>query len=231
MTAPWLQLSCTGDPMNINKWTYLSLCYGNYNILALWMPEIQRVGFLCVLSRASSYAINWLVDRYSLPDPCIINPLLFVFERPFVKLFAICYQTVVCPVDLSVCDVGILWQNGWMDQDETRHAGRPRPWPHCVRWGPSSPPPKGEGRSPQFSAHICCTKNLGATDSQMAGWIKMPLGMEVGLNPGDFVLDGDPALPSPKMGAEPPPQFSAHFYCGQTATIPLHASWCHLVLR
>jgi len=39
--------------------------------------------------------------------------------------------------------------------------------------------------------------------SQMAGWIKMPLGMEVGLSPGDFVLDGDPALPSPKMGAEP----------------------------
>jgi len=50
----------------------------------------------------------------------------------------------------------------------------------------------------------------------MAGWIKMPLGMEVSLSPGDFVLDGDPALPSPKMGAEPPPQFSANFYCGQT---------------
>ena len=26
-----------------------------------------------------------------------------------------------------------------------------------------------------------------------AAWIKMPLGMEVGLSPGDFVLDGDPA--------------------------------------
>ena len=38
----------------------------------------------------------------------------------------------------------------------------------------------------------------------MAGWINMPLGMEVGLSPGDFVLDGDPALPSPKMGAGPP---------------------------
>jgi len=48
----------------------------------------------------------------------------------------------------------------------------------------------------------------------MAGWVKMPLGMEVG--PGDFVLDGDPA-PLPKKGAEPPRQFSAHFYCGQVA--------------
>jgi len=30
----------------------------------------------------------------------------------------------------------------------------------------------------------------------------MPLGMKVGLGPGDFVLDGDPA-PSPKKGTEP----------------------------
>ena len=36
----------------------------------------------------------------------------------------------------------------------------------------------------------------------MAAWIKMPLGMEVGLRPGDFVLDGDPA-PSPKGDRAP----------------------------
>jgi len=41
----------------------------------------------------------------------------------------------------------------------------------------------------------------------------MPLGMEVGLSPRDFVFDGDPAIPP----QEPPPQFSAHVYCGQTA--------------
>ena len=28
---------------------------------------------------------------------------------------------------------------------------------------------------------------------QTIGWMKMPLGMEVGLSPGDFALDGDPA--------------------------------------
>jgi len=49
----------------------------------------------------------------------------------------------------------------------------------------------------------------------MAGWIKMPLGMEVSLDPRDIVLDGDPAPHSPKM--EQSPQFSAHVYCGQTA--------------
>jgi len=42
----------------------------------------------------------------------------------------------------------------------------------------------------------------------------MPLGMEVGLIPGDFVLDGDPVLP-PQKGRSP--QISAHVYCGQTA--------------
>jgi len=41
----------------------------------------------------------------------------------------------------------------------------------------------------------------------------MPLGMEVGLGPGDIVLDGDPA--PQKEGTDP--QFWAHVYCGQTA--------------
>ena len=44
----------------------------------------------------------------------------------------------------------------------------------------------------------------------------MALDMEVGLSPGHFVLDGDPA-PCPKKGAEHSSQFSAHFYCGQMA--------------
>jgi len=51
---------------------------------------------------------------------------------------------------------------------------------------------------------------------QTAGWMKVVLGMEVGLCSGDFVLDGDP-VPFPKKGAKPPPQFLAHFYCGKTA--------------
>jgi len=86
----------------------------------------------------------------------------------------------------------------------------PQPRGLCVRWGPSLPPQKG-GRapSPQISAHVYC--------GQTTGWIKMALGMEVGLSPGDFiVLDGDPD-PLPKKGAEPPPKFSDHFYCRQTA--------------
>jgi len=115
------------------------------------------------------------------------------FGRPFVKWFTLCYRSVVYPVCLSVCpicDVRELWPNGWTDQDETWHAGRPRPWPHCVRWGPISPPPKGGGAEPPIFGPCC---------GQMAAWIKMPLDMEKGFSPGDFVLDGDPA-PSPKRG-------------------------------
>jgi len=43
----------------------------------------------------------------------------------------------------------------------------------------------------------------------------MPLDMEVGLGPGDFVRWGPRSLP--KKGAEPSPKFSAHVYCDQTA--------------
>jgi len=41
----------------------------------------------------------------------------------------------------------------------------------------------------------------------------MSLGTDVGLGPGDIVLDGDPAPPEKKAQ----PQFSVHLYCGQTA--------------
>jgi len=51
---------------------------------------------------------------------------------------------------------------------------------------------------------------------QTVGWIKMKLGKQVGLGPGDIVLDGYPA-PPPKKKSTAPTQFSAHVYCGQTA--------------
>jgi len=46
------------------------------------------------------------------------------------------------------------------------------------------------------------------------GWIKMKLGMQVGLGPGHIVLDGDPAPPPPKGHS---PQFLAQICCGQMA--------------
>ena len=64
---------------------------------------------------------------------------------------------------------------------------------------------KGVEPPPQFSAHFYC--------GQTAGCIKMPLGMEVVLSPGDFGLDGDPSCPSKReaeaeAGGRAPPIFS-----------------------
>jgi len=43
--------------------------------------------------------------------------------------------------------------------------------------------PQKEGGAPKILVRVYC--------GQTAGWIKMVLGMEVGLSPVDFVLDGD----------------------------------------
>jgi len=92
-----------------------------------------------------------------------------------------------------------------MDQDATWYGGRPPRL--CVRWGPISPYPKG-AQPPIF----------GQCPLWPNGWrrrgTKMPLSMEVGLGPGDFVFDGDPA--PPEKGHTHPTQFLAHVNCGQT---------------
>ena len=39
----------------------------------------------------------------------------------------------------TVCNVGVLQPNSWMDQDATWYRGRPQPRRHCFRWGPRCP--------------------------------------------------------------------------------------------
>jgi len=80
-----------------------------------------------------------------------------------------------------------------MDQDATWYDCRPRP-ENIVLDADPAPPPRGTAPA-QLSAHVCC--------SQMARWIKMPLGTKVGLSPGRIVLHGDPARP-PQKGHNPP---------------------------
>jgi len=48
----------------------------------------------------------------------------------------------------------------------------------------------------------------------MVGWIKMKLGVQVGLGPAHITLDGDLALPPLKGHST---QFSANIRCGHTA--------------
>jgi len=59
---------------------------------------------------------------------------------------------------------------------------------------------------------------------QKAGCIKMPLGMEVGLSPEDFVLDG---IQPPSQKAGGAPQYLAHVYCDKR----LDESRWHLAWR
>ena len=82
-----------------------------------------------------------------------------------------------------------------MHYDATCYGGRSRPRRLCVRWGPSPLPKNGAEPFPQFSAHVYC--------GQMAAWINMALGMEVGLGPGHIVLDAEPA-PLPLKGGRAP---------------------------
>ena len=67
--------------------------------------------------------------------------------------------------------------------------------------------------TPHFSAHVYYGKT--------AGWIKTALGMELGLIPGDFVLDGDPVLPSQKLGRAPLSNFRPISIVAKR----LHATW------
>jgi len=109
-----------------------------------------------------------------------------------------------------------LRPNGCIDQDATWYGGRPRPRRLCIRWGPRSPPPKGDGAPQKFSAHVYC--------GQTAGWINMVLDTEVGLSSGDLVVsDGDPA-PLPKKGHSP-----SQFWPISIVAKRLDAPRCHLV--
>ena len=57
-----------------------------------------------------------------------------------------------CQSVLSVCNVGVLWPNGWTDQDETWHAGIGLGPGHIVLDRDPAPPPKKAKRdtAPNF---------------------------------------------------------------------------------
>jgi len=131
----------------------------------------------------------------------------YIFGQPFVKWFALCYQTAVClSVMLVYCGQMVGWNNMKLGMEAGLSPG------HIVLDGDPVPLPK-RGTAPQFSAHVCC--------GQTAGWIKMALGTKVDLCPRDVVLDGDTT--PPQKGGNSIPHFSAHIYCGEMV---VHLSYC-----
>ena len=94
-----------------------------------------------------------------------------------------------------------------MDQDATWYGGRLRPRPHCVRWGPQSPPQKKRGtglRSPHFHPIYVVAKWLDRSRCHLVGRYTSAQAtlclMETQLLPKGHIL-----------------QFLAHVCCGQTA--------------
>ena len=137
------------------------------NVILLFLSDCGILQFTQSPSHKKIGNAHSLMHLKSTSDHCftIVVASFYYFGRPFVKRFALCYRSVVCLYVclsvlsvclscLSVCDVRALWPNGWTDQDETWHAGRSRPWPHCVRWKSSSPPPKGHSLHPIFGPYL-----------------------------------------------------------------------------
>jgi len=85
-----------------------------------------------------------------------------------------------------------------MDQDVTWYGAMPRPRRLCVGWGPRCPLPKRGRQTPKFLAHVYC--------DQTVGWMKLVLGMVVGLSPGEFCTRWGPS-PLPQKGQSPLPNF------------------------
>ena len=104
--------------------------------------------------------------------------------------------SVRCPVmpvqSCPVCNVGVLWPNSCMDQDETGHVGRPRPWPHCVRWGRSFSSPKGH--TPIFGPYLLRPNGCMDQVATQHG---------AGPRPRRLCVRGEPSPPSPKGGGAP----------------------------
>jgi len=76
---------------------------------------------------------------------------------------------------------------------------------------PGTPRNKGTPTPTQFLAHAYC--------GQMAGWMKMPLGMVVDLGPGHIVLDG---VPAPAKRAQQPTSFRPM----SIVAMVVHLSYC-----
>jgi len=53
----------------------------------------------------------------------------------------------------------VLWPNGCMYQYTTWYGGRPQPRRHCVKWGRSSPSPKGV-QTPNFRPMFTVVERL-----------------------------------------------------------------------
>jgi len=73
-------------------------------------------------------------------------------------------QVTICPIlrdhfhECPISNVGVLWPNGWMDQDATWYGNRPRPGDIALDGDPS--PPRKGAQQPHFSGHVYCGQTV-----------------------------------------------------------------------
>jgi len=164
-------------------WQTAVLCLLTFH-MNIYSPSVESIRDF---AQAAGFAAVQRCLRFLVLYFCL------VFGRPFVKRFALCYRSVVCPI-LSLTFVHSGQTVGRIKMKLGTQVGLGPG--HIALDGDPAPPPQ-RGRAPtEFSAHFYC--------GQTAACIKMPLGTEISLSPGDVVLNGDPA--------GPPPKFSAHVY-------------------
>jgi len=122
--------------------------------------------------------------------------------RPFVKWFALCYRTVVCPV-LSCLSVTLVYCGqtvGRIKMKLGKQVGLPQKGAEPLIVGP------------------CLLLSKGCMDQDATWYGDRP-------RPGHIVLDGDPA-PLPKKGTQPP-----NFRSMSTVPKRLNGSRWHIVWR
>jgi len=101
-----------------------------------------------------------------------------------------CLSCLSCPV----CNVGVLWSNGFMDQDETWRGGRPWPRPHWLRWGLRSPK---RGTVPPIFSQCLLWPN---------GWMDGSRCHLVGTHLGHHLTQCQPRRHCVRWGPSSPPQ-------------------------
>jgi len=84
----------------------------------------------------------------------------------------------------------LLWPNGWMDQDAIWYAGTLDRGNIVLDGDPAPNPLPPKRAQPPISTHVCC--------GQTAGWIKMPLGREVGFPYKPHCVRWGPSFPRGK---------------------------------
>ena len=128
----WGYIKCRSLP--VNKFHYTG---GGWRSCSLWDDRDGRAIVYCVSGTGYTMsATTW----YSLVARCLFKYMLcFILLRP-------------------VCNIGILWPNGWIDQDATWYGRRPQP-SHIVLDGSQLPPRKGHSSPTFFGPCLLCMPN------------------------------------------------------------------------